>query len=96
MNCQNGLRKKHKKISKAHGKPKSNIYSIKNQGKLPQNRQMPTKHNNVVTCCDISTLKGSWEASPDQMLTDFIDAHTCALNQPSCFTEEGKISPHAL
>ena len=83
-------------MSKAHGKLKSNFYSIKNQGKLSKNRQMPTKHNNLVPCGDISTLKGVWEASPDQMLTDFINAQTCAFNQPSCFSEEGKISPHAL
>ena len=57
---------------------------------------MPTKHNNLNTCGDIFTLKGGWEASPDQMETDFINVHTYALNQPSCFTENGKVRPRSL
>ena len=48
---------KNKKMSKAHGKLKSNFYSIKNQGKLTENRQTPAKHNNLVTCGDISIIK---------------------------------------
>ena len=67
--------------------------------KTKENYQKIGKHqqNTIMYYCgDISTLKGSWEASPDQMLTDFTNAQTCALNQPSCFTEEGKISPLAL
>ena len=54
---------------------------------------MPTKHNNLDTCGDISALKGGQEASPNQMETDFKNTLTCSLNQPSCFTEEDKITP---
>ena len=50
MNYPNGL-------TKTHGKLKSNFYLVKNQGKLPQNRPTPKKHNNLDTCGDISTLK---------------------------------------
>ena len=35
---------------------------------------MAIKHNSLITLGDISTLKGGWEASPDQMLTDFKNA----------------------
>ena len=74
------------------GKLKSNFNTAKNPWKLLKNRQMPIKHNKTSTLGDISTLKGGWEASPDQMLTDFKNAQTCSLNHPSCFTEEEKIT----
>ena len=40
---------------------------------------MQTKHNNLATCGVISALKGSWEASPSQMLPDFKYSNTCSL-----------------
>ena len=51
---------------------------------------MPKEQMNSSTCGDISTLKGSWEASPDPMLKDFKMTNTCCPNQPSCFTKEAK------
>ena len=56
MNCLNSLTETQEK-PKTHGKLKFNFYCIKNQGKLPENRQKPTKHNNLVTSGDISTIK---------------------------------------
>ena len=43
---------------------------------------MPTKHINLATCGVISALKGSWEASPDQMLPDIKLWNTHPL--PTC------------
>ena len=53
------------------GKLKSNFNTTKNPWKLLKNRQTPIKHNKTITLGDISTLKGGWEVTPDQMLTDF-------------------------
>ena len=44
----------------------------------------------------VSTFKGGWQALPDQIESDLNYTHTCSLNQPCFFTEEGKITPLAL
>ena len=44
----------------------------------------------------VSTLKGGWQALPDQMESDTNYTSTSSLNQPYFFTEEGKITPLSL
>ena len=43
---------------------------------------MPIKHNKTNTCGVISTLKGSWDISPDEMDSDFQLTYTF-LSQPA-------------
>ena len=44
----------------------------------------------------LTKIKGGWKAIPDQMESDLKYSHTCSLNQPFLFTEEGKITPLSL
>ena len=68
----NKFSKRFTKTKQKHmGKLKSNFNTTKNPWKLLKNRQTPIKHNKTITLGDISTLKGGWEVTPDQMLTDF-------------------------
>ena len=72
-----------------HGKIKVKLYEAKYVPKSPKNRQMPIKHNKTNTYGDISALKGGWDLSPDQMLSDF--KHTFTFHsQPAILLHWGK------
>ena len=57
---------------------------------------MPIKHNKTNTCGVISTLKGGWDISPDQMESDFQHTIASSLNLPSCFTKWGQRTAHLI
>ena len=81
---------------KAHGKIRSNLTQLKmykNHLKIGKCQLNIIKLIPVVL---FSTLKSSWDISPDKMDSDFQHTSTSSLKPPSCFTNWSKRTAHLI